>query len=143
HTPDALRAVLSALRQHTGQSQKVWYVFGCGGDRDRGKRPQMAEIAEQNADAVVITSDNPRSENAQQIIEDIKAGLVDASRANVIEDRASAIGYAIANAAAGDIVLLAGKGHEDYQLIGEEKLPFSDFRCAEMALKKRAGGVCD
>ncbi len=143
HTPDALRAVLSALRQHTGQSQKVWCVFGCGGDRDRGKRPQMAEIAEQNADAVVITSDNPRSENAQQIIEDIKAGLVDASRANVIEDRASAIGYAIVNAAAGDIVLLAGKGHENYQLIGDEKLPFSDFRCAEMALKQRVGGVCD
>ncbi len=122
HTPDALEKVLQALREHT--SQTLWCVFGCGGDRDRGKRPQMGEIAERLADQVVLTDDNPRFEDPVQIIDDIRAGMN--IEAKVIHRRAHAIREVIQNATEGDIVLLAGKGHEDYQQIGDERVHFSD-----------------
>ncbi len=134
HTPDALEHALRALRRHC--AHQLWAVFGCGGDRDRGKRPLMGAVAEQLADHVVITSDNPRSETPQQIIDDIAAGL---SRPALIEaDRARAIALAVDRARAGDLLLLAGKGHEDYQQTGTEKLPFSDIDCARAALARRA-----
>jgi UDP-N-acetylmuramoyl-L-alanyl-D-glutamate--2,6-diaminopimelate ligase len=133
HTPDALEHALSALRQHCrGQ---LWCVFGCGGDRDKGKRPLMGEVAARLADRVVLTSDNPRSEDAQTVIDEIRAGFSGA--ATIESDRATAIALAIAQAQPGDIVLLAGKGHEDYQLIGTEVRPFSDSTVAAAALQAR------
>lgn len=122
HTPDALEKVLQALREHTAQT--LWCVFGCGGDRDRGKRPQMGKIAEQLADQVVLTDDNPRHEDPVQIVNDIRSGM--SAEPEVIHRRALAIGEAINCAVKGDIVLLAGKGHEDYQQIGDERFHFSD-----------------
>jgi UDP-N-acetylmuramoyl-L-alanyl-D-glutamate--2,6-diaminopimelate ligase len=139
HTPDALEHALLALRQHCrGQ---LWCVFGCGGDRDKGKRPLMGAIAGRLADRVVLTSDNPRSENAQTIIESIRDGIDTAATASVsIEsDRAIAIALAIKQAKIGDVVLLAGKGHEDYQLIGKDVRPFSDVTVARAALFARGG----
>jgi UDP-N-acetylmuramoyl-L-alanyl-D-glutamate--2,6-diaminopimelate ligase len=134
HTPDGLEHALAALRQHCRGA--LWCVFGCGGDRDRGKRPLMGALAEKLADRVVLTSDNPRTEDAAQIIADILAGMDGA--VHVEADRRSAIGFAIANAAAGDVILLAGKGHEGYQLIGAEVRPFSDSVVAAEALSARA-----
>ncbi|MYM64683.1 UDP-N-acetylmuramoyl-L-alanyl-D-glutamate--2,6-diaminopimelate ligase [Pseudomaricurvus sp. HS19] len=140
HTADALESVLQALRAHT--KQKIWCVFGCGGDRDKGKRPLMAQVAEQLADRVVITSDNPRTEEPQAIIDDIVQGISDRSGVLVEVDREQAIRLAVAQAEAGDCVLIAGKGHEDYQQIGTEKLPFSDLAVAgKVLLERRAGGV--
>ncbi|MFC3033055.1 UDP-N-acetylmuramoyl-L-alanyl-D-glutamate--2,6-diaminopimelate ligase [Pseudoalteromonas fenneropenaei] len=124
HTPDALAQALKALQQHV--PGKVTCVFGCGGDRDKGKRPQMAAIAEQYADTVVITSDNPRSEDPQAIINDVLAGLKHPERAFVEADRGAAIRLAIQHADADSVVLVAGKGHEDYQIIGNQVLPFCD-----------------
>ena len=125
HTPDALEQVLSALREHcTGQ---LWCVFGCGGDRDKGKRPLMGEIADRLADVLVLTNDNPRSESPQEILNDIQTGLTGLSECHIIEDRATAISDAINSAHVGDMVLIAGKGHEDYQLIGDRRLSFSDI----------------
>ena len=128
HTPNALAVALKALRPHT--KGRLWCVFGCGGDRDAGKRPQMGALAERHADRVVVTSDNPRSEHPAAIISDIVAGFSDAGRATVIEDRAAAIAWAIGNAADTDVVLIAGKGHEDYQIIGDERISFSDYGAA-------------
>ena len=128
HTPNALAVALKALRPHT--KGRLWCVFGCGGDRDAGKRPQMGALAERHADLVVVTSDNPRSEHPAAIINDIVAGFSDAGRATVIEDRAAAIAWAIGNAADTDVVLIAGKGHEDYQIIGDERISFSDYGAA-------------
>jgi UDP-N-acetylmuramoyl-L-alanyl-D-glutamate--2,6-diaminopimelate ligase len=110
-------------------------VFGCGGDRDKGKRPLMGAIAARLADHVVLTSDNPRSENPQQILDDIRAGI--SGDAIVESDRAAAIAYAINHARRGDAILLAGKGHEDYQIIGSETRPFSDVAVARAALFAR------
>ncbi|KAA9002606.1 UDP-N-acetylmuramoyl-L-alanyl-D-glutamate--2,6-diaminopimelate ligase [Affinibrenneria salicis] len=124
HTPDALEKALSAARQHC--RGKLWCVFGCGGDRDKGKRPLMGAIAEQLADQVVITDDNPRGEDAAAIIDDILNGLLDAGRAQVVHGRADAVTHTLMQAAAQDIVLIAGKGHEDYQLIGSQRLDYSD-----------------
>jgi UDP-N-acetylmuramoyl-L-alanyl-D-glutamate--2,6-diaminopimelate ligase len=124
HTPDALEKALTALRQHC--RGRLWCVFGCGGDRDRGKRPAMGRIAERLADELVITDDNPRSEDGVAIVADILAGLADAGRARVERDRAQAIRLALAGARAGDVVLVAGKGHEAVQIVGEEHRPFSD-----------------
>ncbi len=124
HTPDALEKALSAARLHC--HGKLWCVFGCGGDRDKGKRPLMGGIAEQYADRVIITDDNPRSEAPQAIINDILAGLLDAGRAMVIPGRAEAVTNAIMQASEQDVVLVAGKGHEDYQLIGQQRLDYSD-----------------
>jgi len=139
HTPDALQKILQALRPQT--LGKLWCVFGCGGDRDTGKRPQMAQVAQTWADEVVVTTDNPRSEKPETIISDIVAGFsVKMPRAvhyKMIDDRAAAITQAINAAAQGDVVLLAGKGHEDYQEILGKRLPFSDVEQARVALQRR------
>jgi len=124
HTPDALEKALTAARLHC--HGKLWCVFGCGGDRDKGKRPLMGGVAEQYADRVVITDDNPRSEAPLAIINDIQAGLLDAGRAIVIPGRAEAVTSAIMQADESDVVLVAGKGHEDYQIIGNRRLDYSD-----------------
>jgi UDP-N-acetylmuramoyl-L-alanyl-D-glutamate--2,6-diaminopimelate ligase len=142
HTPDALHKVLSALKEQAGQ--RLWCVFGCGGKRDRGKRPQMAAVAAAGSDVVVVTSDNPRDEVPADIIADIVAGF-SGGNFQVIEERGAAIAYAISNASAGDVVLLAGKGHENYQEVMGKRLPFSDIEHAHSALFLRrsalAGGV--
>lgn len=124
HTPDALEQALTSLRQHT--QYDLWCVFGCGGDRDKGKRPLMGAIAEKNADYIVLTDDNPRTEDAISIIKDIKAGIKEHSKVSIEADRHKAIHFAISHARAGDVVLIAGKGHENYQLIGDVKYPFND-----------------
>ena len=124
HTPDALEKALEAARLHcTG---KLWCVFGCGGDRDKGKRPLMGAIAEQFADIPVVTDDNPRTEEPRAIINDILAGMLDAGRARVVEGRAEAVTNTIMQAKENDVVLLAGKGHEDYQIVGNRRLDYSD-----------------
>ena len=134
HTPDALEKVLAALREQTGG--KLVCVFGCGGNRDKGKRPLMGEAASRLADEVIVTSDNPRHEATLAIIEDILAGM---DGNYVVEaDRAAAIARAIEQAAEGDVVLLAGKGHEDYQEIDGVRLPFSDLEVARRALEVTA-----
>jgi len=134
HTPDALEKVLAALREVSAtQDGQLGCVFGCGGDRDRGKRPMMGLIAEKQSDWTIVTSDNPRSEAPQAIIADIVAGMT--AVPTVIEDRAAAIRAAVARAAASDTVLIAGKGHEQYQEVGNVKQPFSDVQVAEAALQ--------
>lgn len=105
---------------------KLWCVFGCGGDRDKGKRPLMGAIAEQFADVVVVTDDNPRTEEPRAIINDILAGMLDAGQAKVMEGRAEAVTNAIMQAKENDVVLVAGKGHEDYQIVGSQRLDYSD-----------------
>ncbi|MFU8896812.1 MAG: UDP-N-acetylmuramoyl-L-alanyl-D-glutamate--2,6-diaminopimelate ligase [Gammaproteobacteria bacterium] len=131
HTPAALEQALTALRRHC--KGRLWCVFGCGGDRDRGKRPEMGRVAEQCADELVITDDNPRTEDGAAIVADILAGLADPGRARVERDRAAAISLALAAARAGDVVLIAGKGHESVQIIGDVQRPFSDRqRVAEL-----------
>ncbi len=132
HTPDALSVVLRALRVHCQGA--LWCVFGCGGDRDPGKRPLMGEIAEALADVVVITDDNPRTEAPEVIIADILKGLSAPEAALVVQPRENAIEYAISHAGTGDIVLLAGKGHEDYQEIKGTRFTFSDSKVASDAL---------
>ena len=122
HTPDALHKALASVQKHcTGE---LWCVFGCGGDRDRGKRPIMGAAAQRYADHIIVTNDNPRSEQPQSIADDILSGID--GPAEVILDRASAIKTAITNAKSGDWVLIAGRGHETLQQIGDELLPFSD-----------------
>lgn len=133
HTPDALEKALLAMRHHT--RGKLWCVFGCGGDRDTGKRPQMGAMAQRYADHVVVTSDNPRHEDPALIINDILAGV---DRPTLVEeDRARAIAFAIARADIGDGVLVAGKGHEPYQQVGDQRLPFSDIQQVQQALAER------
>ena len=124
HTPQALESVLHALRGH-GRHQ-LWCVFGCGGERDAGKRPLMAAAVQRYADRIVVTDDNPRGEDPERIIAAIMTGFDQPHQVHVERDRARAIAFAIANAAADDIVLVAGKGHEDYQEIQGKRLPFSD-----------------
>jgi UDP-N-acetylmuramoyl-L-alanyl-D-glutamate--2,6-diaminopimelate ligase len=134
HTPDALYRVLASLRQHCQQS--LWVVFGCGGNRDVGKRPQMGKIAEQWADKVIVTDDNPRFEDNQEIAKEILSGC-NLDKAILIQDRKQAIHHAIANAAKDDCIVIAGKGHETYQEINGVQYPFSDRKVAEDALQKR------
>ncbi len=134
HTPDALEKVLLALREHA--RGKLWCVFGCGGDRDRGKRPVMGEIAERLADAVVLTDDNPRHESGDAIIADILGGMNASPK--VIRERKAAIAEAIRHAGEGDIVLIAGKGHEDYQQVGDTRLPYSDRDAVREILERAA-----
>jgi UDP-N-acetylmuramoyl-L-alanyl-D-glutamate--2,6-diaminopimelate ligase len=134
HTPDALEKLLISLREFEPKNLRV--VFGCGGDRDKTKRPIMGGVASKLADIVYITSDNPRSEEPAVIIKDIVKGVVDKKRCHVYEDRALAIKTAISNAIEGDIVVIAGKGHEDYQVIGSVRKYFSDFEVAKSALAK-------
>ncbi|MDJ0655322.1 MAG: UDP-N-acetylmuramoyl-L-alanyl-D-glutamate--2,6-diaminopimelate ligase [Xanthomonadales bacterium] len=124
HTPDALGNALQAVRRHA--DGRVICVFGCGGDRDAGKRSQMGGIAERLADSVIVTDDNPRSEDGNVIISDILSGLIRPDQAQVIRDRALAIATAIQLAGARDVVLIAGKGHEAYQEVNGERRPFSD-----------------
>lgn len=137
HTPDGLENALSACRPFA-QGQLVC-VFGCGGDRDRGKRPQMAAIAARLADRVVVTSDNPRTEDPQRILDDVVAGIPAGTDLLVEVDRAAAIEAAIAAAGPADLVLIAGKGHEDYQILGTTKIHFDDREQAEQALRSRLG----
>ena len=136
HTPDALEQALASLRAHT--ANKLVCVFGCGGERDRGKRPQMAEAAERLADTIIVTDDNPRGEDGDVIVADILAGFADAAQVTVQRDRAAAIQAAIANAGADDVVLIAGKGHEPYQEINGVRHPFEDTAVARAALAVRA-----
>lgn len=137
HTPDSLENMLKAARPFiTGQ---MICVFGCGGDRDRTKRPQMGRIAADLADAVYVTSDNPRTESPQRILEDVVAGIPETVTPIVMGDRAAAIRAAILNAQSGDGVLIAGKGHEDYQILGTEKIHFDDREQAKAALMERRG----
>ncbi len=124
HSPDALRQVLQALREHCRGA--LWVVFGCGGNRDRGKRPLMGEVAQRYADHVVLTDDNPRHEDADEIIAEIAAGLHEPGHVHVQRDRARAITHVLKQAKENDVVLVAGKGHEDYQIMGDDKRPFSD-----------------
>jgi UDP-N-acetylmuramyl-tripeptide synthetase len=138
HTPDALDKALQALAPLAQQrGGKLWCVFGCGGDRDPIKRPLMAAVVEKNADRVVVTSDNPRSEKPENIISQILLGLSRRECVEVQADRALAIAETIGLAAPQDVVLLAGKGHEDYQEIAGVKLPFSDQAHAQAALRAR------
>jgi UDP-N-acetylmuramoyl-L-alanyl-D-glutamate--2,6-diaminopimelate ligase len=132
HTPDALEQALASLREHA--HGRLVCVFGCGGERDRGKRPQMAAIAERGADAVIVTDDNPRDEDGDAIVADILAGFARPEAVIVERDRAAAIGRAIGEAGAGDIVLVAGKGHEPYQEIAGVRHPFDDVQVATRAL---------
>lgn len=139
HTPDALDKVLGSLKKHCPQD--LWVVFGCGGNRDQGKRPQMGAIAEQWADHVIITDDNPRFEQSAEIANAILAGCQTAPQPNrlqVLLDRGQAIRHAIAAAASQDIIVIAGKGHEDYQEINGVRTPFSDSLVVLSALKTRA-----
>jgi UDP-N-acetylmuramoyl-L-alanyl-D-glutamate--2,6-diaminopimelate ligase len=138
HTPDALEKVLHALRPlATARGGRLACVFGCGGNRDATKRPLMGAIAARDADAVVVTSDNPRGEPPAAILAEIVAGIAECTKVTVVEDRRAAIARAIASADARDVILVAGKGHEDYQDIAGVKHPFSDAAEAEHALASR------
>jgi UDP-N-acetylmuramoyl-L-alanyl-D-glutamate--2,6-diaminopimelate ligase len=124
HTPDALCGSLSTLREVV--EGRIFCVFGAGGDRDQEKRPLMGRAVEQAADVAILTSDNPRNEPAEQIVRDILDGFHQPSSARVMLDRAEAIGWALGQARPGDCVLIAGKGHENYQIIGDRRIPFDD-----------------
>lgn len=134
HTDDALHNVLATLREL--EPKRLTAVFGCGGDRDKTKRPRMGRAAAEFADRIYLTNDNPRSENPETIIREIQAGIPPANECIVIPDREQAIRKAIKSAEKGEIILIAGKGHENYQIIGEEKLPFNDRDTARKALEK-------
>jgi UDP-N-acetylmuramoyl-L-alanyl-D-glutamate--2,6-diaminopimelate ligase len=135
HTPDGLSSALRGLRDHF--SGKIWCVFGCGGNRDKGKRPIMGEIAEKFADRVIVTDDNPRNEDGDEIVQHILSGTNNPDRIAVQRDRAKAISSAIEKAEVDDVVLVAGKGHETYQDVGGNKLIFSDTSQARLALQSR------
>lgn len=135
HTPDSLENLLKAARPFI-KGQMIC-VFGCGGDRDRTKRPQMGKIAAELADQPIVTSDNPRTEDPERILQDILAGIPETVNPLVICDRAEAIQTAVSQAKPGDGVLIAGKGHEDYQILGTEKIHFDDREQARAALKQR------
>lgn len=137
HTPDALIKALRALRLHTQGS--IWCVFGCGGDRDVEKRSLMGRAAEKSSDYVIVTNDNPRSEDPAQIAAQIVAGMHHPERCLIIPDRGKAIELAVQQAGAGDAVLIAGKGHEQMQIFAEREVAFSDVACARKALSKRRG----
>lgn len=135
HTPDALMQVLIALREHTQGT--LWCLFGCGGDRDKGKRPLMGQIAERYSDHLIITDDNPRTEDPINIVSEIVAGLLCPWAVEIEHDRGAAIAHVISCAAAGDVILVAGKGHEPYQIIGQEKIAFSDSEHIQLQLKQK------
>jgi UDP-N-acetylmuramoyl-L-alanyl-D-glutamate--2,6-diaminopimelate ligase len=141
HTPDAIEQALAALRPVAqARHGRLWIVFGAGGDRDPGKRPQMGAVAARAADQIVVTSDNPRGEDPARIIEQIVAGAADAGdRLSRMADRAAAIEGAVLQADAADVVLIAGKGHEQYQEVSGRRIAFSDAQCARNALERRAG----
>jgi UDP-N-acetylmuramoyl-L-alanyl-D-glutamate--2,6-diaminopimelate ligase len=139
HTPDALEKVLTSLRAHT--KGRLVAVFGCGGQRDRGKRPLMGEIAERLSDRVILTDDNPRHEDGDQIIAEILAGVRCPADLKIERQRGLAIRLAIATASERDIVLVAGKGHETVQDMGELKVDFSDRAQVVQALRERGGSA--
>jgi UDP-N-acetylmuramoyl-L-alanyl-D-glutamate--2,6-diaminopimelate ligase len=132
HTPDALAKTLQAAREHC--QGELWCVFGCGGDRDKTKRPEMGRIAEQLADQIILTDDNPRHENPLIIIDEIRQGIVQKNKVVVEHSRRRAIAHAISCAKADDVILIAGKGHEAYQMVGNEQTPFSDLLEVRMQL---------
>lgn len=132
HTPNALEQALKALREHT--KGKLCCVFGCGGDRDPGKRPLMGACVERWADELIVTNDNPRNEDPAHIAEQILAGMKEPKRAKVELDREKAIIQALRHADANDVILVAGKGHEDYQILGDRRIPFSDQRIIQQYL---------
>jgi UDP-N-acetylmuramoyl-L-alanyl-D-glutamate--2,6-diaminopimelate ligase len=131
HTPDSLENVLKTVQEFA--EKKIFVVVGCGGDRDKTKRPMMAKIACQFATLPIFTSDNPRSENPSRILRDMETGVV-GQLYKVIEDRREAIAYAVSQAEAGDVIVIAGKGHETYQLIGDQVLHFDDREEAKKAI---------
>jgi len=135
HTPDALAKALRAARVHCRGRLRV--VFGCGGDRDPGKRPMMGRIAAELADDAVVTDDNPRNEPPERIVQQILAGIPESVAARVEHDRALAIESTLARSGPGDVVLIAGKGHEEYQIYGSKRRPFSDQSVARAALEAR------
>jgi len=137
HTPDSLENLLKAARPFI--SGRLVCIFGCGGDRDRTKRPKMGKIAAELSDIAYVTSDNPRTEDPEQILQDILEGIPASANAVVICDRATAIDTAIQRAQPGDGILIAGKGHEDYQILGTEKIHFDDREQAQLALVDRLG----
>lgn len=143
HTPDALEKTLHTCRSLLEPGGRLFCVFGCGGDRDSSKRPLMGNIAATLADACYVTSDNPRTEDPQRILSDIVAGVPESHKVKISVDaeRSRAIAKAVADAAPSDLVVVAGKGHEDYQIMGTEKLPFSDVEEARAALNARAERV--
>ncbi len=134
HTPDALEKALLALKRHC--KGKLWCVFGCGGDRDKGKRPLMGKVAEKIVDKLIITDDNPRSESPLAIVEDIKQGLKVPALAKVIHERQKAIEYAFHHAKEQDVILIAGKGHEYYQITQSGILPYSDRDTARLLIQE-------
>jgi UDP-N-acetylmuramoyl-L-alanyl-D-glutamate--2,6-diaminopimelate ligase len=141
HTPDALEKVLAALKPVAqSRSGQLWCVFGCGGDRDASKRPLMAAVAEKNADQIMVTSDNPRSESPQAIIGQVLLGMSHRDAVHVQADRAAAIVQALSLAQPQDVVLLAGKGHESFQEIKGVKLAFSDKAHAQAVLNAALAG---
>ena len=136
HTPQALMSVLKVLREQC--EGKLWCVFGCGGNRDQGKRKLMAQAVEQFADVAVVTNDNPRFEDPEKITDEIVAGFSSTSNYLLLHDRKNAIEYAIQHADENDVVLVAGKGHEAVQIIKHEHLPFDDKKIASNALQSKA-----
>ena len=138
HTPDALEKALQTAREHV--AGRLICVFGCGGDRDKGKRPLMGALAERLADEIIITDDNRRHESSDSIIGHITEGMKDQRAARVIPNRTQAIRTAVQRAAVGDVVLVAGKGHENYQQVGDLKHPFNDADEVEAALRELKNG---
>ena len=128
HTPDALENALECVREL--KPKRLLNVFGCGGNRDRSKRPQMARISEKLTDFTYITSDNPRSENPLDICSEIASGFSSSMKYEIVVDRHEAIGKALSNAQKGDVVLIAGRGHESHQIVAHQTLPFSDWHVA-------------
>lgn len=135
HTPDALEKALSALRAHC--EGRLWCIFGCGGDRDKGKRPEMAAVAEKFADQIIVTNDNPRTETPDAIVQDIMSGFSERAAVDIIQDRGLAIATAVQSAKRHDMVLVAGKGHETTQTIGYQVLAFDDAEQVMLALASR------
>jgi len=139
HTEQGLTAVCQSMREHF--KGKLWCVFGCGGDRDRSKRPMMAKVAEKYADRIIVTTDNPRHEDPQAIVDEVLSGFSSLEKVEAILDRRQAIDIAITNAQPGDVVLLAGKGHETSQIVGDVHIAFDDRRVAREMLAARESGV--
>jgi UDP-N-acetylmuramoyl-L-alanyl-D-glutamate--2,6-diaminopimelate ligase len=137
HTPDALEKAIKAVRLHSDSD--IWCVMGCGGNRDKGKRPEMGEIATRLADHTIITDDNPRDESSEVIIDDILKGAHKDASIRVLADRAEAIEYALTYAKSDDVILIAGKGHEDYQEVNGKRISFSDYVEVEKYLGVQRG----
>jgi UDP-N-acetylmuramoyl-L-alanyl-D-glutamate--2,6-diaminopimelate ligase len=140
HTPDGLAVALDSARRLAGD-RRVLCVFGCGGDRDRAKRPLMAAVASEKADVTVVTSDNPRHEDPLAILDDVKRGVVEGVDVVIEPDRALAIGRALALARPGDVVVVAGKGHESVIEIGDDRIPFDDRLVTAAAARRLSDGT--